>query len=154
MIPERIWEILEEQDIVPKPNLPTLDKIIGKAREKRCSIQLNIPSDPLTDVLVIVSRHGQSFQAEEDKAVEALAVALAECLTNTEPQQTKFFDQESPAPKRARKKKGVLDEVADHVDGLEMDLAEGSADVEPPASDPEPTPEDPPVQDDGLSVEG
>lgn len=122
MVSDKVWEILEEQDIVPAPTLPNIEKIVKKARDKQCSIQINYPSDPDAFVLAIVTRAGQTFSSEQGKGVEAVAVALAECLTQTEPVQTNMFDEES----NVSTSKSVFDQVDEHLAGVEDEPAQES----------------------------
>lgn len=134
MVSDKVWEILEEQDIVPAPTLPNIEKIVKKARDKQCSIQINYPSDPDAFVLAIVTRAGQTFSSEQGKGVEAVAVALAECLTQTEPVQTNMFDEES----NVATSKSVFDQVDEHLAGVEDDPSDttGETSDEPAADEP------------------
>lgn len=127
VISDKVWDILEEQDIVPAPKLPDVGKVVKKAREKGCSVQVNYPADPDEHVMAVVARQGQRFTAEELKDVEAVAVALAECLTETEPQQMDFFEDEESGKAKSG---SVFDEVEAHLAAVGESGADDGPDQE------------------------
>jgi hypothetical protein len=135
MIPDEVWDILEERGVVPAPKLPEVGKVIAKARERNCSVQMNYPADDGEEVYAVVSRVGQTFTGAAMKDVESVAIALAECLKSTEEQQMAFAladadperpdlvsddapIEEKPKRKRVRKNRSILDEAAEHLDAV------------------------------------
>jgi hypothetical protein len=139
VIPDKVWDILEMQGVVPAPKLPDVGKVATKAREKQCSVQVNYPADEDEFVFAVVSRQGQSFTGEAAKDVEAVAIALADCLEQTEPRQLElvaanepeaepdfgpppdFMPGEEPKPKtrkKSGKKSDIFDDVAAHLEAV------------------------------------
>jgi len=134
MIPDKVWDILEIQGIVPAPKLPEVSKVVQKAREKACSVQINYPADPDEFVFAIVTRQGTKFTGEAAKDVESVAIALADCLDQTEPVQLTLDDATDPvvepphepaAPKtrkRVSKAEGVLADAEQHLASFDEDV--------------------------------